>query len=152
MPGAVFCPTHRIPYQESGIGIRDINYQIIPATYALIHIQEPGQQKQKGTVYSERYIDLANDIAWLLNKGYSISDSEWLTRSFFEMTGKPINGHLLYDVSRSPYREGHFQNYLATRIMEDSGKDRIDLTVSRQIGSILSIEETFGTVEKFCSI
>lgn len=150
MPGAVFCPIHRIPYQESGIGFRDINYQIIPATYALIHVQEPGQQK--GTVYSERYIDLANDIAWLLNKGYSILDSEWLTWSFFEMTGKPINGHLLYDASRSPYREGRFQDYLATRIMEDSGKDRIDLTVSRQIGSILSIEETFGTVEKFCSI
>ena len=150
MPGAVYCPIHKISFQESGISFRDINYQIIPASYAMIHVQEPVQQK--GTVYSNRYIELAEDIAWLLNKGYSISDGEWLMWSFFEMTGKPINGHLLYDTSRSPYREGCFQDYLATRIMEDSGKDRIDLTVSRQLGTILSIEDSFGTVEKFCSI
>jgi len=150
MPGAVFCPVHKIPFRESGICFRDINYQIIPATYALIHVQETG--REKGTVFSERYIELAEDIAWLLKKGYSISDSEWLTWSFFEITGKPINGHLLYDVSRRPYREGNFQDYLATRIMEDSGKERIDLTVSKQIGTILSIEDSFGTVEKFCTI
>ncbi len=76
-------------------------------------------------------------------------DGEWLTWNFFEVTGKPINTHLLYDISRSEERGNRFEDYLATRIMQDSGKKRIDLTVGRQMGILLSIEDAFGTVEKF---
>ena len=89
------------------------------------------------------------DIFWLLNKGFSIPDNEWLTGNFFEMTGKPLREHLLYDMSRNQKRKNRFEDYLATRIMKDSGKERIDLSVSRQIGSILSIEEAFGTIQEF---
>ena len=65
------------------------------------------------------------------------------------MTGKPVREHLLYDMSRNQKRENRFEDYLATRIMKDSGKERIDLSVSRQIGIILSIEEAFGTMKEF---
>ena len=74
-----------------------------------------------------------------------------MTWNFFEATGKPINTRLLYDVSRSQKRENRFEDYLATRIMQDSGKNQIDLTVSKQMGILLSIENMFGTVEKFYS-
>ena len=147
MPGAVYCPVHRIKYHESGVGYRDINYQIIPATYALMHFPDP--EPEIGNIYRQQYLRLSEDISWLLNKGFSISDSEWLTRSFFEMTGKPIQDRLLHDVSRSQNRENRFADYLAMKIMKDSGKERVDITVSRQIGSILSIEEAFGTMEEF---
>lgn len=147
MNGAIYCPAHRIKYHESGVSFRDINYQIIPATYALMHIPDPEQET--GNIYSQQYLRLSEDIFWLLNKGFSISDSEWLTRSFFEMTGKPLQEHLLYDMSRNLKRDNRFEDYLATRIMKDSGKERIDLSVSRQIGSILSIEEAFGTMKEF---
>lgn len=65
------------------------------------------------------------------------------------MTGKSLQEHLLYDMSRNQKRENRFEDYLATRIMKDSGKERIDLSVSKQIGSILSIEEAFGTMKEF---
>jgi len=149
MPGAIYCPVHREPFRPSGVSYRDINYRITPATYALIHMPEP--DFEPGTIYAERYCRLAEDIAWLLSKGFSVPDGEWLTWNFFEVTGKPINTHLLYEVSRSSQRGNRFEDYLTNRIMQDSGKDRVDLTVSRQMGILLSIEDKFGTVEKFYS-
>ena len=149
MPGAIYCPIHREAFRPSGVSYREINYQIIPASYALIHVPDP--QFEAGTVYAEQYCRLSGDIAWLLDKGFSIPDGEWLTRNFYETAGKPVNTHLLYDVSRSSVRKNRFEDYLTTRIIQDSGKNRIDLTVSRRIGSLLSIEHVFGTMEKFCS-
>lgn len=147
MPGAIYCPIHKEAFRPSGVAFREINYQIIPASYALIHIPEP--DFAAGTVYAERYCRLSEDMAWLLGKGFSMPDGEWLTWNFFEVTGKPINTHLLYDISRSVERGNRFEDYLATRIMQDSGKKRIDLTVGRQMGILLSVEDAFGTVEKF---
>ncbi len=150
IPGAIYCPVHQVPFRPSGVSYRDINYQIIPASYALIHISEP--EFEAGSIYADRYCNLSRDIGWLLHKGFSVPDGEWLTWNFFEVTGKPINTHLLYEVSRSTQRENRFEDYLTNRIMLDSGKNRIDLTVSRQMGILLSIEETFGTLERFYSI
>lgn len=150
MPGAIYCPIHREAFQPSGVSYTDINYQIIPASYALIHITEP--EYKPGTVYADQYCRLSEDIAWLLRKGFSVPDGEWLTWNFFEVTGKPVNTHLLYEVSRSSERENRFEDYLATRIMQDSGKNQIDLKVSQQMGILLSIENAFGTVEKFYSM
>ena len=133
-----------------GVSYTDINYQIIPASYALIHVLEP--EYKPGTVYAEQYCRLSEDIAWLLRKGFSVPDGEWLTWNFFEVTGKPVNTHLLYEVSHSSERENRFEDYLATRIMQDSGKNQIDLKVSQQMGILLSIENAFGTVEKFYSM
>ena len=150
MPGATYCPIHREAFRPSSVSFADINYQIIPASYALIHMSEP--DFEPGTVYLEEYCRLAEDIAWLLSKGFLTPDGEWLTWNFFEVTGKPINTHLLYDVSRSPARENRFEDYLATRIMQDSGTTRIGMTVSKQMAILLSIENMFGTLEKFYSI
>ncbi len=149
MPGAIYCPVHKEPFRPSGVNYKEINYQIIPASYALIHISEPAFEP--GSVYADQYCGLSNNMAWLLNKGFSIPDGEWLTWNFFEVTGKPIDTHLLYEVSRSSHRENRFEDYLVTRIMQDSGKSRIDLTISRQMGILLSIGKIFGTVEKFYS-
>ena len=149
MPGALYCPVHMEPFRPSGVNQQDIHFQIIPATYALIHIAEP--DFEPGSVYAERYCKLAKDIAWLLRKGFSVPDGEWLAQNFSEATGKPIDTHLLYKVSRSSQRGNRFEDYLTNRILQDSGKDRMDLTVSRQMGILLSVENAFGTMEKFCS-
>ena len=52
MPGAVWCPAHGVALRESGTRVQDINYQLIPATYALMHVCDPEQET--GTVYAER--------------------------------------------------------------------------------------------------
>ena len=145
IPGAVYCPVHREPFRESGVGFQEINYRIIPATYAVIHIQE------YGTVYADRYIALAGDMAWLLESDGFIPDWDWLTWTYSKATGRQIDAHLLYSVSRSSSRRNRFEDYLANRIMKDSGKERIDEYVSRHVGSILSIEKAFGSIEKFLS-
>lgn len=149
MPGAVYCPIHHRRLCESGIGFRDINYQLVPATYAVFHA--PGPEQEIGTVYSEQYIGLAGDIAWLLDNGFMIPDEEWLKLSYFESTGRWIGAYLLYGVSRSSTRGNRFEDYLANRILKDSGKERINESVSRQIGSILSIGRTAGSFVDFCS-
>ncbi len=148
MPGAVYCPVHRERLRESGVSFHEINYRIIPATYALFHVPEPAHEN--GTVYSERYIRLAEDMAWLMDKGTVILDWDWLFIHYFRLTGRQINAQLLYHISLSTSRCNRFEDYLANRIMKENGKDRIEGTVSRQIGSILSIERAFGTMEKFC--
>jgi hypothetical protein len=148
MPGAVWCPAHRVALRESGTRVQDINYQLLPATYALMHVYDPEQET--GTVYGERYLDLSRDIAWLLKNGESIPDGEWMARNYLQTTGRSINTYLLHDISGSSSRGKRFEDYLANRIMKDIGKDSIDAPVSRQIGSILSIEKAFGSMEKFC--
>ena len=148
MPGAVWCPAHGVALRESGTRVQDINYQLIPATYALMHVCDPEQET--GTVYAERYLGLSRDIAWLLKNGDSIPDGEWMARNYLQTTGRSINTYLLHDISGSSSRGNRFEDYLANRIMKDIGKDSIDATVSRQIGSILSIEKAFGSMEKFC--
>ena len=149
MPGAVYCPIHGREFCESGISFREINYQLIPATYAVFH--SPGDEDENGTVYSEQFIRLAGDTEWLLVHGYEIPDEEWVMLRYFEATERWMGTHLLYDVSRRPLRENRFEDYLASRLMKDSGKERIDSTASRQVSSILSIERAFGSLADFCS-
>lgn len=94
-------------------------------------------------------IELSRDIKWLLDSGGSVPDGEWLAWTYASITGQQLNGHQLYGVSRSSSRGNRFEDYLVTRIMKDVGKDRIDTLLSRQIGSILSIEKTVGSIERF---
>ena len=149
MPGAVYCPVHRRKFCESGVSFREINYQLIPATYAVFHL--PGEEQENGTVYSEQYIRLAGDTAWLLDNGYEIEDEEWIRLRYLKVTERWISAYLLYDVSRSQPGGNRFEDYLAIRLMKDSGRERINNTTSRQIGSILSIEKRFGSLANFCS-
>ena len=147
IPGTAYCPVHGERLRESGVPFNEISYRLIPATYALMHAEEP--EPEIGTVYEERYLALAKDISWLLESGFSIPDGEWMARSFLEATGKPLSQYYLHSVSLSPFRSNRFEDYLANRIIKDTGKGRIDGTVSRQIGSILSIEKAFGSLEAF---
>lgn len=148
MPGAVYCPIHHRKFCESSVSFREINYQLIPATYAVFHFS--GDEEESGNVYAEQYIRLSGDIAWLLDNGYVIPDEEWIRLRYLKAAERWISAYLLYDVSRIPYGGNRFEDYLACRIMKDSGRDRIDNTISRQIGSILSIEWMFGSVKNFC--
>ena len=149
MPGAVYCPVHRERFRESGVKVSETGYQLIPATYAMIHIEDPEQGN--GTVYSGEYIELAKDISWLLENGFSVPDREFLAESFLRTTGEALEAHLLYRFSQTPRRENRFEEYLADRVIKDSGKEIPDASVSRQLGSILSIRKAFGSVEEFCS-
>jgi hypothetical protein len=149
MPGAVYCPIHGVKFLESGVRFREITGQLIPANYALNHMPEP--PPERGNVYSERFIALARDIAWLLDKGFLFSDIEWIRRSFFEAAGTDLKQHLFYTIAMTSERENRFEDYLAAKIMKDSGKYAISMSISRQIGTILCIEDRFGSVEKFYS-
>lgn len=149
MPGAVYCPIHRVRFAESSVSYREINYRIIPATYGLMHVPDPRQEN--GNIYANRYIELAEDIAWLLEHGLSAWDREWMKKRFLMAAGRHINDYLLYNISRSPCRANRFEDYLSNRIAKDIGSEMIGIPVSSQIGSILSIQKAFGTIEKFCS-
>ena len=149
MPGAVYCPIHEVKLRESGVSFRDIKYNLIPANYAMNHIPEP--DPEPGNVYSDRYISLAKDIAWLLDKGFQFSDSEWVKRSYFEITGSHLTTSFIFDFFTIPEWADHFEEYLAAKIMKDCGKERIYWTIRKQIATILCIKRKFGTVEKFYS-
>lgn len=147
LPGALYCPVHGEPFRESSICFGDMNYRIIPATYAVLQASEPSQEY--GAVYADRYIRLARDILWLLESKGFVPGNEWVARTYSKNAGKQINSHLLYSISGSSSRGKKFEDYLATRIMRDSGKGQIDDVISRQISSILSIEKSFGSIEEF---
>ena len=148
MPGAEYCPVHGVKLRESGVQVSDINYQVLPATYALIHFPEP--EPSGGNVYAARYMGLAADIAWLLENGYSIAGREWVSRSFIKAVGHPIHEGLVYTLSNNMDRKNRFEDYLVARILRECGKNKITPEISRQLGMILSIEETFGSLEAFC--
>ena len=148
MNGAVCCPVHGVKLRESGVRVRDINYQIIPATYGLIHYPEP--KAVEGNVYSERYMILAKDIAWLLENGYSMVDNEWVRETFIRSSGRAVRDYLFYKVSAEQIRENRFEDYLAGRIIRDCGKDRVPESTRVQMGTILSIEGSFGSMSSFC--
>ena len=147
MPGASYCTVHRVRLQESGVKFGDIDYKLYPATYALNHIPEP--ESEDGNVYEEDFLRLAEDIDWLLNKGFSFSDSEWIQKSFAETTGKQINVNLSAVNPDGENGKKRFEDYLVGRLYREIGTLRIPETIRRQIGTILSIEEAFGTVEQF---
>lgn len=147
MPGATYCPVHEVRFRESNIRFSDIDYQLIPATYALLHLPEGEMANTK--VYTDRYLLLSRDIAWLLENGFMVADNEGFRRGFIESTGKPVSEHLFYRTANARSRGSRFEDYLAARIMSDSGKEWITEQTSRQIGTILSIEETYGCFEAF---
>lgn len=147
LPGAVYCPVHRVKLRESGVRVQDIQYQIVPATYALIHVPEP--EPEAGNVYSERYIQLAEDMAWILANGFSLHGFDWIRANYYGATGRTIRQHLFYGITEREHRGNQFEDYLASKIMKDTAKERIDPFASRQLGTILSLEDKFGTVENF---
>lgn len=149
MPGAVYCPIHEVKLRESGVSFRDIRFQLIPANYALNHIPEP--EAEPGNVYADRYISLAKDIAWLLDKGFQFSDIEWVKRSYFDTTGNHLEQSFVFDLFTLPEWADHFEEYLAAKIMKDCGQYRMHPSVRKQIATILCIKRKFGTVEKFYS-
>lgn len=150
MPGAVYCPIHHEKLRESGTGFHEINYRIVPATYGLIHAPEPEQEP--GNVFSGEYIRLAEDIAWLLDNGFSIPDDRWVAQNYMDATGKAVNAYLLHGLSGSVQRGNGFEDYLTNRLMKESGKEYISISISKQVGSILAIEKEFDSMEKFCSM
>jgi len=147
MPGASYCPIHRIRLRESGVEFNEIRYMLFPATYALNHIPEP--EAEGGNIYKEEFIQLAVDIDWLLNKGFSFSDSEWIQRWFAEKTGKQILVDLPIANQDGKINGKRFENYLVNRLIREFRTQRFPETIRRQIGTILSLEKAFGSVERF---
>lgn len=147
MPGVSYCPIHGVKLRKSGVGYRDINYQIIPASYAVIHLGEP--EPETGNVYSEKYIRLAKDIAWLLDNGFSLKDNDWVRHTFKAASGRDIGIHIPYGIAKGDTVRNRFANYLAGKILNESGRDRIESFISLQMGMILSIEERFGSIADF---
>ena len=150
MPGAVYCPVHKVKFRESGVGYRDINYQIIPATYALIHLEEP--DAEAGNVYEERYLRLAQDIAWLLDNGYSLRNNDWVRQTYATVSGNHIRTYLYSSAVSGGSGRARFEDYLAGKILSDCGKNRIDISVGMHLGMILSIEEAFGSMKNFSEL
>ena len=147
MPGASYCKIHQVRFRESGVSFRDIEYKLFPATYALNHIPEP--ESKDGNIYEEEFLRLAEDIDWLLKKGFSFSDSEWIQRSFTESTGKQLYASLPIVNPDGKNGNKRFDDYLVGRLYREIGTIRLPETIWRQVGTILSIEKAFGTVEQF---
>lgn len=147
MPGVAYCPVHGVKLRESGVSYQETNYQIIPATYAVIHLKEP--RAETGNVYSERYIRLARDIAWLLDNGLSLVNNDRVRQIFKTASGKDIGTYLPCRISERNTRDSRFGDYLAGRILKECNQNRIDSTINRQMGMIFSIEDEFGSMEKF---
>lgn len=150
MPGAVYCPVHKVKFRESGVRYSDIDYQLIPATYALIHLEEADEEA--GNVYEERYLRLAQDIAWLLDNGYSLRDNGWVRQTYAAVSGKYIGTHLYSSAVSGGMDRVRFEDYLAGKLLNDCGKNRIDISASMQLGMILSIEEAFGSMKCFSEL
>ena len=147
MPGATYCPIHQVRFRESGVQFRNISYKLFPATYALNHFPEP--EPENGNMYEAEFIRLAEDINWLLNKGFSFSDSEWIEHSFVELTGKPIRNCLPTTKTDGTNCDKHFEDYLVSRMIRENGTQHLQTSVWQQIGTIVCIEKSFGTVEQF---
>ena len=85
----------------------------------------------------------------MLNKGFLFSDSEWIQQSFAETTGKQITVSLLAVNPDGENGKKRFEDYLVGRLYREIGTLRLPETIRRQVGTILSIEKVFGTVEQF---
>lgn len=104
---------------------------------------------ESGNVYSEKYIQLARDIAWLLDNGFSMRDNDWVRQTFKAASGKDINAHLCGSVSDGAILGNQFKDYLAGKVLNECSQKRLDSAIDKQLGIILSIEEIFGSIEKF---
>lgn len=89
MVGATYCPVHEVRFRESNVCFSDIDYQLVPASYALL--RQPESEMGNTKVYARRYLLLSKDIAWLLENGFKVADNEGVRSSFIESSGKAVS-------------------------------------------------------------
>ncbi len=147
MPGVSYCPIHQVRLRESGVAFSDISYKLLPAAYALNHFREP--ESEEGNMYRKEFIQLAEDVNWLLNRGFEFSDNEWIQQYFAEKTGKQIETSLPLAKNDGMNADKRFEDYLVCRMIRESGTAHLQESIRRQIGTILSVEKAFGTMEQF---
>ena len=146
MPGVSYCTKHRIRLAESGLETSKINYQMFPAAYVLDRIPD-SDDDYSGNIFEEEFLQLAEDVGWLLQKGFGAGSVEMLMDRFLGDTGKSIKEWRLPPAGVA-YRD-RFENFLSRRIMKECGSERIDVRTQRFLSMILSIEKEYGSMEGF---
>lgn len=146
MPGVSYCSRHRIRLRENSLSVTDINYQIVSATYAMRYIPDTDRDTS-GNIYETEFLNLAYDTQWLLENGFDLSDNETVKTVFRKKTGKELRAHILSPITGK--NNAGFEQYLAGRVLKDSGRKLLDPFTQRYLSTILLMEKHFGSVPGF---
>ena len=148
IPGVSYCTRHQVRLVESGLAISEINYQMFPAAHVIDSVPD-FDSDTSGNVFEEEFLQLAKDIEWLLQKGYEVGGLELLKLGYQGDTGRRIQEWRLPPAGTEGKKR--FEHYLAGRIMKECGNGRIDGRTQRFLSMIISIENEYGNMERFCA-
>lgn len=143
MPGVSYCPRHGIRLRESGLAVSEIDYRILPASYALLHIPDAGA-RHPGNIFEAEFLQVAEDTAWLLENGFRLPDNSALQSLFEEASGLSLDEHAVYSAGKAG-----FEHYLAARFLKESGRRNIGAAAQKYLSTILSADRAFGSFENF---
>ena len=146
MPGVSYCPQHRARLLESGLPVSETNYQLFPASYVLLHVQDTGV-KYPGNVFEGEFIQAAEDTKWLLENGFDLPDNAGLRAEFLEKAGKKLDEHTVYPAETG--KATKFEQYLAARFLKESGRKNLGFMVQKYLSTIVSVDRNFGSFEDF---
>ena len=146
MPGVSYCPKHRVRLLESGLPISETNYQLFPASYVLLHVPDT-DGKHSGNVFEREFIQVAEDTKWLLENGFDLPDNTWLRAEFLEKARKELDEHAVYPSENG--KATRFGQYLAARVLKESGRKNLGVMVQKYLSTIVSVEGSFGSIKDF---
>lgn len=146
MPGVSYCVQHKVRLRESGLPVSEMNYRLYPASYALLHIPDKGVDHQ-GNIFEEEFLQVTEDTRWLLKTGFQLTDNDSLRRMFAETAGRELNEHTVYPVGID--KNIRFENYLAARVLKESGRKTVGPEIQKYLSTITSIDRIFGSFESF---
>lgn len=146
MPGVSYCTQHRVRLRESSIAVSDISFQLFPASYVVNHVRDT-ERDTSGNVFEEEFLQIARDTQWLLENGFGLADYGSAKIGYRRKTGKELTGNLLY--TGKDAEQAGFEQYLAGRVLRDSGRMSLDRYIQKYLSTILTLEKDFGSVAKF---
>ena len=90
---------------------------------------------------------MTEDTRWLLKTGFQLTDNDSLRRMFAETAGRELNEHTVYPVGID--KNIRFENYLAARVLKESGRKTVGPEIQKYLSTITSIDRIFGSFESF---
>lgn len=148
MPGVSYCPIHGTRLKESAVRTDELDYRLVPASYAITYMGEMGESPC-GNVFENEFLRIARDTEWLLQHGFEFPAYDGVMKVINSMAhGKTFSR--LYASQEDYAGQADFENYLASRIMKDMGANGVNEYLRRYLGLILGLEKYFGGAEEFC--
>ena len=148
MPGVSYCPKHGTRLKESPVLIDELDYRLIPASYAITYMGETGESPC-GNVFENEFLQIARDTEWLLQHGFEFPAYDGVMKAINAIShGRTFTR--LYATQEEHDGQIEFENYLASRVMKDMDTDGVNEYLRRYLGLILGLEKYFGGAEAFC--